>query len=69
VIATDDTAEPWLSKQQLAKHLSVSVRSIELAVADGMPHARIFGRPKFKVSEVEPWLARTGRLTRGRTTR
>jgi hypothetical protein len=65
VITTDDPAEQWLTKRELAEHLSVSVRSIEYAMADGMPHAIIFGRPRFRRSEVEPWLERTGRLTRG----
>ncbi len=29
-----------------------------------MPHAVIFGRVKFRVSEVEPWLEARGHLTR-----
>ena len=56
--------EPWLDKRALAAHLSCSVRSIEFAVAEGMPHAIIFGRVKFQASEVEAWLAQTGRLQR-----
>lgn len=48
--------ESWLDKQGLAKHLSCSVRSIEFAVQAGMPHSRIFGRIKFQVSTVLPWL-------------
>jgi hypothetical protein len=55
---------PWLDKRGLADHLSCSVRSIETAVAEGMPHAVIFGRVKFLVSEVEPWLERAGHLER-----
>jgi hypothetical protein len=54
----------WLDKRALAEHLSCSVRSIETAVADGMPHAVIFGRVKFKVHEVEAWLEHSGRLQR-----
>lgn len=57
--------EPWLDKRQLAEYLSCSVRSIEQAVAEGMPHAVIFGRVKFRVSEVEPWLEAHGYLVRG----
>jgi hypothetical protein len=58
------STEPWLSKQDLARHLSCSVRSIEFAVRDGCPHAIIFGRKKFRASEVEAWLESTGGLER-----
>ena len=58
------TTNPWLDKRGLAEHLACSVRSIEFAVADGMPHAVIFGRVKFQVPEVEAWLEQTGRLER-----
>jgi hypothetical protein len=54
----------WLDKRGLAQHLACSVRSIELAVAEGMPHAIIFGRAKFQADEVERWLEQTGRLQR-----
>jgi hypothetical protein len=54
----------WLDKRGLAEHLSCSVRSIEAAAAQGMPHAIIFGRVKFRVDEVEAWLEQTGRLKR-----
>jgi hypothetical protein len=56
--------EPWLDKRGLAEHLSCSVRSIQTALAEGMPHAVIFGRVKFRVSEVEPWLEDHGHLVR-----
>jgi hypothetical protein len=54
----------WLDKRGLAQHLACSVRSIELAIADGMPHAIIFGRAKFQAGDVERWLEQTGRLQR-----
>lgn len=54
----------WLDKRGLAEHLSCSVRSIENGVAEGMPHAVIFGRVKFQIPEVEAWLEQTGRLER-----
>ena len=57
-------AEPWLDKRRLAEHLACSVRSIETALAEGLPHAVIFGRVKFRVTEVEPWLADHGHLER-----
>lgn len=56
--------EPWLGKQRLAEYFDCSVRSIELAISEGMPHAVAFGRVKAKPSEVEAWLERTGRLLR-----
>jgi hypothetical protein len=56
--------EPWLDKAGIAQHLGCSVRSIEFAVRDGLPHAVIFGRKKFRASEVEAWLEQNGRLER-----
>jgi hypothetical protein len=61
---SDLERESWLDKRGLAAHLSCSVRSIELAIVDGLPHAIIFGRAKFRASEVEAWLQATGRLER-----
>ena len=55
-------SEPWLDKKKLADWYSCSVRSIETALYEGMPHAIVFGRPKFQVSKVEPWLAQHGHL-------
>ncbi|MGZ6637860.1 MAG: HNH endonuclease [Solirubrobacteraceae bacterium] len=52
--------ERWLDKRGLAEHLACSVRSIETAITEGMPHAILIGRVKFQVSEVESWLRRTG---------
>jgi hypothetical protein len=54
----------WLDKRGLAEHLACSVRSIEHAVAEGMPHAIIFGRVKFQAADVEAWLEQTGHLQR-----
>jgi hypothetical protein len=56
--------EPWLDKRGLAEHLCCSVRSIQTALAEGLPHAVIFGRVKFQVSAVEPWLEAHGYLVR-----
>lgn len=61
---TLSTPESWLDKKGLARHLACSVRSIEFAIVDGMPHTIIFGRVKFRASEVEIWLERNGRLER-----
>ena len=56
--------DPWLDKRGLAEHLSCSVRSIQTALSEGMPHVRLFGRVKFRVSEAEPWLETNGYLVR-----
>jgi hypothetical protein len=56
--------EPWLDKRELAAHYSCSVRSIQTALTEGIPHAVIFGRVKFKVSQCEPWLEEHGYLVR-----
>ena len=56
--------EPWVDKRGLAEHLSCSVRSIQTALAEGMPHAVIFGRVKFQVSTAEAWLEEHGHLSR-----
>lgn len=37
---------------------------VEYAHAHGMPHRRIFGRPKYRVSIVEPWLEQHGYIER-----
>ena len=58
----DLMTDPWLDKRGLAEHRCCSMRSIESAVAEGMPHALIFGRVKFQVREVEPWLEQVGGL-------
>jgi hypothetical protein len=54
----------WLDKRGLAEYLSCSVRSVESAVAEGCPHAIIFGRVKFRAPEVEAWLEQAGHLER-----
>jgi hypothetical protein len=56
--------EPWLDKRGLAQHYACSVRMVEYAHAHGMPHRRIFGRPKYRVSIVEPWLEQHGYIER-----
>lgn len=54
--------EAWLDKRGLADHLQCSVRVLEQAIIEGMPHAVIFGRVKFQVSAVIPWLEQHGHL-------
>jgi hypothetical protein len=56
--------EPWMSKQQLANHLSMSVRWIEMCVREGMPMMRFGNRPRFRASEVEDWISKHAKGTR-----
>jgi hypothetical protein len=53
-----------VDKRTLAAYLSCSVRSLNTLVAEGMPHAILVGKVKFRVSEVEAWLEASGRLER-----
>ena len=46
-------AEPWLTKPQLAEHLAVSDRWIELQQHVGLPYLRMGGLNRYRVSEVE----------------
>jgi len=61
---TDVVLEPWLDKRGLARHLACGVRTIERALTQGMPHTVMYGKVKFRASEVEAWLERTGQLER-----
>ena len=56
--------EPWLDKKGLAAHLGCGVRFLEYRLADGLPHAIIAGRVKFRASEAECWLEEHGHLER-----
>ena len=58
------TLERWLDRQGLARHFVCSLPMIDSAIRDGMPYTEIFGRKKFRASEVESWLEATGRLVR-----
>lgn len=56
--------EPWLDKRGLAAHLACSIRWIERRMEEGMPHAHIAGRAKFRASEIESWLDHHGYVDR-----
>lgn len=56
--------EAWLDKRGLASHFACGVRWIEERMAEGMPHARIAGKAKFRVSEAEAWLGEHGFIER-----
>jgi hypothetical protein len=48
--------ERWITKQQLAEHLLVTPRWIELQQHVGLPHLRMGGLVRYHISEVEAWL-------------
>jgi hypothetical protein len=56
--------EPWLDKRALAAHLGCSIRWLEYRIEEGLPHAMLAGRIKFRASEAEPWLEQHGHLKR-----
>ncbi|MGO9448230.1 MAG: hypothetical protein ACLP04_06190 [Solirubrobacteraceae bacterium] len=55
--------EPWMTKQQLANHLSMSVRWIEMRVREGMPVMHFGNRARFKLSQVENWISKQAKGT------
>jgi phage terminase Nu1 subunit (DNA packaging protein) len=48
--------EPWITKQQLADHLSVTRRWIEMQQQVGLPYLHMGGLNRYRVSEVETWI-------------
>jgi hypothetical protein len=54
--STADANERWVTKQQVAEHLHVTPRWIELQQRDGFPHLRMGGLVRYRISEVETWL-------------
>lgn len=63
--ATIETRERWVTKQQLADHLQVTRRWIELQQRYGLPHLRMAGMNRYIVSEVEAWLRERYASTKG----
>jgi hypothetical protein len=52
----DQLHEPWLTKPQLAEHLALSDRWIEMQQRVGLPYLRMGGLNRYRVSELEAWL-------------
>jgi hypothetical protein len=48
--------EGWVTKRQLAAHLQVTPRWIELQSPPGLPYVRRDGIVRYRISEVERWL-------------
>lgn len=55
-------SERWLDKRDIAAYFGCSPRSIERRMHEGMPHAEILGRTKFKPQRCEAWLESHGFL-------
>jgi excisionase family DNA binding protein len=59
------TAEPWVSVEDVAKHLGVAKDSIYRWIeAKGLPAKRIGRLWKFKLSEVDEWVNAGGAADR-----
>jgi hypothetical protein len=54
--APADRPEPWVTKRQLAKHLQVTPRWIEMQQRLGLPRLQTPGLNRYRISEVEAWL-------------
>jgi hypothetical protein len=48
--------ERWVTKRQLAAHLQVTARWIELQYPHGLPHVRRDRIVRYRISEVERWM-------------
>jgi hypothetical protein len=48
--------EPWVTRRQLANHLQVTPRWIELQHRQGLPHLRRGGIVRYRIADVEAWL-------------
>jgi hypothetical protein len=48
--------EQWVTKRELATHLKVTTRWIELQYPHGLPHLRRGRIVRYRISEVESWL-------------
>jgi hypothetical protein len=59
--------ERWLTDAQLVEHFNGAFKErwLRYRRAEGMPYARIAGKPRYKLSEVEPWLELHGYIDRG----
>jgi hypothetical protein len=52
--------EPWVTKRQLAAHLRVTPRWVELQQRDGLPHLRMGRMNRYRISAGEAWLRERG---------
>lgn len=51
------TTEPYVTIREVAAHLGMSVSWVEKAVVRGLPSHKLGRARRFRLSEVEQWLA------------
>jgi phage terminase Nu1 subunit (DNA packaging protein) len=49
--------EPWVSETVIARHYSVSARTVRRWRAQGMPSRKLGSSRRFRLSDVERWHA------------
>jgi predicted DNA-binding transcriptional regulator AlpA len=63
-VSTPETTAEWVSAEQLAHHLSISVDTVWRLRDQGMPSVKLSpgktGARRFNVAEVEQWLRDRG---------
>jgi hypothetical protein len=47
--------EPWLDDATIARHFSVSSRTVRRWRAEGMPSKRLGGARRYRLSDAEAW--------------
>ena len=63
---SDSMAEPWVSVEDVARHLGVAKDSVYRWIeGKGLPAHRIGRLWKFKLSEVDAWVRGRGATTEG----
>ncbi len=50
-------SERWLTKREIAVHYAFSTRWVERMQSAGMPSRAMGGRRRYRLSEVDAWLA------------
>lgn len=56
-----EVEEPWVSKQQIARHFGVTPTCIDLWSRKGLPYEYVGGRRRFKVSACDAWARENGK--------
>jgi phage terminase Nu1 subunit (DNA packaging protein) len=51
-----DPGEPWVKKQRIAGHYSISLTTVKRWVAAGCPCRVIANEKRFRFSEVDAWI-------------
>jgi hypothetical protein len=52
--------EPWVPEATIARHFSVSTRTVRRWRAEGMPSRMLGSSRRFRISEIESWHASRG---------